>query len=189
MWTLFRPDDLQLERALAHATTASFTGPTSDDGTLPCPVGYRADEYRIRLGRGVACFLRGVDALNDWRQFPGGWVSLYPANVPPRVGASFVVQIQCPGFWWLCPDRVVGVDRDAADTRYAVTYSTLVGHAERGIERFSIVRDAQDAVDYVIHAVSRPAHPCVWLGWPLARWLQRSFAFQSLEVMRREVNS
>ena len=60
------------------------------------------------------------------------------------------------------------------------------GHAERGEERFLVEHDRRSgAVSYSVLAFSRPSHPLAWLGYPFARLLQRRFARDSREAMRR----
>jgi uncharacterized protein (UPF0548 family) len=49
-------------------------------------------------------------------------------------------------------------------------------------------RREDDSVFYDLYALSRPNHPIAWLGYPLARRLQRRFAKNSLQAMVRAIN-
>jgi uncharacterized protein (UPF0548 family) len=68
--------------------------------------------------------------------------------------------------------------------RYGFAVRTLLGHVERGEERFTVEwHAADDAVFYEVFAFSRPAHPLVSAAGPLARLIQRRFAVDSLRSM------
>jgi uncharacterized protein (UPF0548 family) len=61
---------------------------------------------------------------------------------------------------------------------------------ESGEERFSVEwRRDDDSVWYDILAFSRPRHLLARLAMPLSRSLQRRFARDSLEAMRRTIQS
>jgi uncharacterized protein (UPF0548 family) len=60
-------------------------------------------------------------------------------------------------------------------------------HVETGQEKFLIEFDpATGNVWYELEAVSRPRHPLVRLGFPIARALQHRFARDSHRRMREE---
>lgn len=81
--------------------------------------------------------------------------------------------------------RVVGLD-DASDTgsrRVSVTWATLRGHPERGIETFSASLRPDGVINVAIHARSRPGGIVVRLGSPLARRLQIRISRESLKLL------
>ena len=91
------------------------------------------------------------------------------------------------GLWWLNASRIIYViDESAPVQRFGFAYGTLPGHAECGEERFLIEWDqAEGSVWYDILAFSRPRHPLARLGYPLSRLVQKRFARESAEAIRR----
>ena len=149
------------------------------------PAGFNLDHNRIKLGSGVETFQLAVAALRNWKQFDLGWVKIVPSDIAIEVGATVAVQAQTFGFWSLNACRVVYViDEQEPVQKFGFAYGTLPDHAERGEERFTIEQQQDGSVFYDIFAFSRPQHPLVRLGFPLARRLQRRFARDSLAVMR-----
>src|SRR2546428_581867 len=145
------------------------------------------DHHRVELGRGAAAFGRACEALRRWEMFRIGWVELHPADAPIRVGTTVGVLVRVLGLWSLNPCRIVAlVEEGGAIERFGFVYCTLPGHAERGEEHFVVEwRHDDDVVAYDLRARSRPAHPLVWLGYPVARVLQRRFARESMRAMAR----
>ena len=94
------------------------------------------------------------------------------------------------GFWSLNASRVVYVvDDRGAQSRYGFAYGTLTEHAETGEERFTVeLRPEDQTVWYDIYAFSRP-NGLARAGYPLSGRLQRRFARDSKEAMRRAVGS
>ncbi|HYY05813.1 MAG TPA: DUF1990 domain-containing protein, partial [Candidatus Limnocylindria bacterium] len=126
-----------------------------------------------------------------WEMFRLGWVELYPADAPIRVGTTVGVLVRALGLWSLHPCRIVAlVDEGGVTRRFGFVYRTLPGHAERGEERFVIEwRLDDDVVTYELRARSRPARLLVWLGYPVARALQHAFARDSMRAMARAVHT
>lgn len=61
--------------------------------------------------------------------------------------------------------------------RFGFGYGMLPGRAERGEERFAVEWGCEDnAVHYAAFAFSRPNHSLAWVGYPLARLVQRRFS-------------
>ena len=78
------------------------------------------------------------------------------------------------------------IDEAGAVRRYGFAFGTLPGHMEQGEERFTVEWNHEDdSVHYDVLAFSRPNHPLAWLGFPLARALQRRFARDSKGAMTR----
>jgi len=91
------------------------------------------------------------------------------------------------GFWSLNGCRVVRAV-DEPGHRLAVSYGTLINHAESGEELFEVSLDIPTAaVSYRIRAVSRPRAAAALIGYPVARRLQARFRTDSVEAMRRAV--
>ena len=154
------------------------------------PAGYAVDHNRIRLGRGAETFERAVAALYAWRMFDIEWAMLVPANPPVEVGTTVAVLARHFGFHSLNPCRITyTIEEDLGGlARRGFAYGTLPEHGERGEERFSVEwRREDDSVFYDLYALSRPNHLLAWLGYPLARRLQRRFARDSLQAMVRAV--
>jgi uncharacterized protein (UPF0548 family) len=149
------------------------------------PPGYVVDRYRVRLGEGQEAYVRAGDALREWRQFDLGWVRLLPSGAPLEAGVTVGVLARHYGFWSLNPARIVYlVEETGAVERFGFGYGTLPGHAERGEERFGVEWNRKDgSVYYDVFAFSRPKHPLAWLGFPVARVLQRRFARDSKKAM------
>ena len=155
------------------------------------PKGYAVDRYRVRLGEGEEAFERAQEALRGWRQFDLGWAGIFPRGAPIEVGTTVAVLARHYGFWSLNAARVVyRIEErdDEAVERFGFAYGTLPGHGEKGEERFAVRWDHEDdSVHYDVLAFSRPNHTLAWLGYPLARTLQRRFARDSKRVMVRMV--
>ena len=155
------------------------------------PSGFFVDHNRVQLGRGVAVYKCAVNALKHWRQFDMRWVSVANDDEPIDVGGVVAVKVRAFGAWSLNACRIVYVvDEDGPIKKFGFGYGTLPGHIECGEERFSIEwckRD--DAVWYDILAFSKPHHPLTWLGLPFARMFQKRFARESMQRMRKEVES
>jgi uncharacterized protein (UPF0548 family) len=153
----------------------------------PLPDGYNHDHNRVQLGHGRVVFQRAVSALRHWQQFDLGWVRIVPEGVALELGATVAVEARTFGLWSLSAARVVYVMNEIdKSTRFGFAYGTLPDHVERGEERFLIDwSHDDDTVWYDILAFSRPRHPLVRLGGPLARQLQQRFARDSLSQLTR----
>jgi uncharacterized protein (UPF0548 family) len=174
-------------------------GATEGTATADQLPGYNVDHNRIRLGEGAETYERAVSALRSWRQFELGWVTVVPPGEPLAVGTTVAVRFKLFGLWWLNAARIVylidgntegsietGIDGgQAQNARFGFAYGTLPNHVECGEERFRVEWRADDSVWYDIHAFSRPKHPLVRLGYPVARILQRRFVKESLAVIAK----
>jgi uncharacterized protein (UPF0548 family) len=155
------------------------------------PTGYAVDHNRTRLGSGRGTFQRAVVALYAWKMFDIGWAWLVPAGAPVEVGTTVAVLAEHYGFYSLNPCRIsYTIEEDEGGlVRRGFAYGTLPGHGERGEERFTVEwRREDDSVFYDLYALSRPSHLIAWLGYPLARRLQRRFARDSLQAMVQATN-
>jgi uncharacterized protein (UPF0548 family) len=152
------------------------------------PPGYNVDHNRVQLGQGAAVFARAVEALRRWKMFDAGWIDLCWPNAPICVGSTVAVMARHYGFWSLNACRVVYVvDDGGAHSRYGFAYGTLPEHAETGEERFTVeLRPEDETVWYDIYAFSRPKG-LARADYPLSRRLQKRFARDSKQAMRRAV--
>ena len=151
------------------------------------PAGYTIDHNRTRLGEGEETYRRAVSALQSWKQFDLGWVTVVPAGKTLEAGTTVAVQAKVFGFWTLNAARIVYLidERQSQTARFGFAYGTLPDHVECGEERFTVEWDKDDSVWYDIYAFSRPQHPLVKLGFPIARSLQKRFVRESLATMTR----
>lgn len=191
MPTLLKPDRETMRefRDRQSGLTCSYAA-IGATATSP-PPGFVVDRTRIRLGSGESVFRAAVAALRRWEQFQLGWVQPWPTDVPHLPGEVVTVLARASGLWWLNACRIVYVvDETGATCRSGFAYGTLPGHAEMGEERFLIEWNrSDDSVWYDILAYSRPNHWLAWLGYPLARRLQKRFGRDSAAAMRRAVST
>ena len=149
------------------------------------PAGYAVDRYGVVLGEGRAVYERACAALDRFAMYPSAWTSIVRAgDGPVEPGLVFASVIRHLGFWSVNPGRVIDTLEGDPD-RAGFAFGTIVGHAERGEERFEVSRDPRsDEVRFDVVAFSRPAAPLARLGAPIARALQRRFARESCAAMR-----
>ena len=191
MFTLSEPSEREIERYLSSQSHLPFSYSEVGATHSTRPAGYTLDHNRIQLGSGIVVYERAVDALKQWRQFELGWVTIAPRGVKLERDATVAVKAWACGMWSLNACRVVYViDEQEPMRRFGFAYGTLPDHIERGEERFLIEWDQRDdSVWYDILAFSRPRHPLVRAGFPVARMLQKRFARDSLRVMKSLANS
>lgn len=70
-------------------------------------------------------------------------------------------------------------------TRRGFAYGTLPGHPESGEEAFIVELRGDDSVWLTIRAVSRPAHPALWLVYPVLRLMQAIFTSRYEHALTR----
>lgn len=150
------------------------------------PQKYDVDHNRIQLGSGAHMFAQACEALRQWKMFDIPWLSLCWPDAPIASGTTVAVLASHAGFRSLNACRIVYViEEHSACERYGFAYGTLPEHGERGEERFSVEFHPRDgSVWYDIYAFSRPRS---WarLGYPYARMLQRRFARESINAMKK----
>jgi uncharacterized protein (UPF0548 family) len=152
------------------------------------PAGYNADHNRIQLGTGAATFQLARQAIQNWQMFNIGWVKLFFDHTPIEVGRSVAPCAKHFGFYSLNVCRIVyTIDEER---RYGFAYGTLCEHIEQGEERFLVEWNPEDdAVWYDLFAFSKPRNLLARLGYPVSRALQKRFAEDSKQAMRRAVQS
>jgi uncharacterized protein (UPF0548 family) len=190
MFLFDEPSPQRISRFLDAQRDAPFSydevGATRKDAKTP--TGFAVDHNRARLGRGRDAFERAVAALYSWKMFDVGWARLVPADASVEVGTTVAVLARHYGFHSLNPCRIsYTIEEDEGDlVRRGFAYGTLPEHGERGEERFTVEWRSEDgSVFYDLYALSRPNHLLAWLGYPLARRLQRRFARDSQRAMVR----
>ncbi|MBS0262111.1 MAG: DUF1990 domain-containing protein [Planctomycetes bacterium] len=194
MLTLRKPSPATIRRFLAEQARLDFSYHVIGATAGAPAVGFTRDHTRVQLGAGAATFIAGTAALQRWQQFRLGWVEAGPADTPIRVGEVVAVVARVGPLWTLNSCRIVSVIDDSGDEsgdavdRFGFAYGTLPGHVEMGEERFLIEWNrTDDTVWYDILAYSRPRHPLVRLGYPLARLMQKRFARDSVAAMQADV--
>ncbi len=187
MILLKRPSDARIESFLSaqQALPFSYTEVgASRDGSPP---GYPVNRFRLQLGAGAEIYARAVDALRGWKMYALDWTTVCPAEAPQDAGMTIGVLAHHFGTWSLNATRIIyRIEERGSVERYGFAFGTLPGHVEQGEERFTIERrhEDEDAVWYELFAFARPKHILAWLGYPLARLIQRRFAEDSGEAMR-----
>ena len=186
MFRLTEPSADDVTRFIASQAALPFSYAEVGATQTSPPASYTVDHNRIQLGSGVAVYERAVAALQQWRHFDLGWVTIVPRGVKLEIGATVAVKTRTGGLWSLSAARVVYlINEEAPVKRFGFAYGTLPDHVERGEERFLIEWDtSDDTVWYDILAFSQPRHPLVRMGFPYARMLQKRFARDSLLVMK-----
>lgn len=200
MFLLSKPSSDVVERFIASQEklpfTYSQTGATLDlperravpaskqpRGIQSLP-GFTVDHNRVKLGEGKEIYERAVTALQRWRQFELGWLTIVPAGAPVSVGTTVAVRAHTFGLWSLSAARIVYlIEEDEEVKRFGFAYGTLPDHVECGEERFTVEWHTDDSVWYDLCAFSRPRHPLARMAFPLTRRLQRRFAKESLAAM------
>ena len=186
MFTLTEPSAETIRNFISSQTNAPFSYAEVGATQSELPSGYTVDHNRIQLGHGAEVFQCGVEALQQWRQFDLGWVTVVPRGVKLEQNAVVAVKARSGVLWSLSAARVIYlIDEEEPIRRFGFAYGTLLDHVERGEERFLIEWNKKDdTVWYDILAFSQPRHPMVRAGFFYARMLQKRFARESLAVMR-----
>lgn len=190
MYFLSKPDPDEIRTFLSAQKVQSFSyGHVGASRGRP-PRGYTTDHNRIRLGEGEEVFARAVKAIRQWKMFDMPWIQLCWPDAPIEEGATVAVLVSQLGFWSLNASRIVYViDENGSDKKFGFAYGTLVQHAERGEERFSVEFHSKDqSVWYDVCAFSKP-NLLARLAYPFARSLQKRFAADSKLAMQRAVSS
>jgi len=189
MFYFTRPSEFQIAAFLLRQTDLPFSYPEARcTQNLQAPVGYAADRYRVRLGDGAAVFHDARAAIERWAMFPRVMAEVYWPDAPIQAGSVVATLIRGCGLWTLNACRIVYViDEPGPPARFGFAYGTLVGHMERGEERFLVEQLPDGSVWFEIKAYSRPAHPLLWLGYPIVRRQQRRFGRLALLAMADEV--
>jgi uncharacterized protein (UPF0548 family) len=191
MFLLNEPSVDRIREFISSQTNSSFSYNEVGFSRNGAPSGYMIDHNRIKLGEGEEVYSRAVSAIERWKMFDLGWVRLFWPYTPIEVGSTVAVLIGHLSFWSLNATRIVYlIDEDGPVRRFGFAYGTLLNHAERGEERFSVEwRRDDNSVWYDLFAFSKPNHLLAKAGYPLSRTLQKRFARDSKQAMFKAVNS
>ncbi|MCA9073121.1 MAG: DUF1990 domain-containing protein [Planctomycetaceae bacterium] len=186
---LRKPPPETLRKILDSQAGLNFTYPNvgaTIEGT-DLPSGFVVDHTRALLGTGTETFEAAKSALRKWRQYAFPWLEAWPDDTPLEKGRDIATVAHVMGLWWVNICRIV----EAFDepNRFGYIYGTLPEHAECGEERFLIELSETGEVTYDILAFSRPYQWMPRLGYPLVRRVQKRFGRDSVESLRREVQT
>jgi uncharacterized protein (UPF0548 family) len=134
------------------------------------------------IGWGIKRFDRARLALRRLEQFKIPSTFVTPATHAAG-GARTMVVGRRAGLWTVGPVEVVSYEE--GETSVVCEIRTLAGHPLHGVERFELTRLPNGIVRLGIHAVSRPAVWWAWLGYPVVRWMQRSYRLDAVDHIRR----
>ncbi len=134
-----------------------------------------------------AAFERVRDRILGLRLFPPQSIVLH-ADTPDGRAALDATIVQHLFLGRLALEsgvRIVGLEdtSDGASRHVSLTWATLKGHPERGIETFSATLDHDGILQLAIRARSRPGLLLVRLGSPFARRLQVRLSHRSLALL------
>lgn len=190
LFCLREPSEKGVRRFISQQQHSVFSYSEVGASATEVPNRYNVDRNRILLGRGEGTWRRATEAIREWQMFNMPWVHLCWPTTPIEVGATVAVLVRHCGFYSLNAARIVYVvDEDGPIRRYGFAYGTLVEHAERGEERFTVEWDRSDGnVWYIILAFSLPHKRLAKLGYPMSRMLQRRFANASKAAMAAATN-
>lgn len=132
------------------------------------PDGYHHIDRRVAIGSGRTAYAAAARELLGWDMHRRSGLGVSTDSAKAEVGSTVVMTL---GFVRI-PCRVVYVVDE--DTRTGFAYGTLVGHPERGEERFVVEYDEADATVYAhITAFSKPGRWFTKLGGPAGRVVQK----------------
>ena len=148
------------------------------------PQGYFVNQRRIRLGYGEQVFATACEAFRRWRMFPSWLATVGYPDSPIEEGQVLAVIARFGFLRWVNFCRILSLVEETGPVRkWGFVYGTLREHALKGEERFQIEMYPDGAVWYDLLAYARPHHVLSWVGYPLARVLQKKFAASSIRSM------
>lgn len=188
MW-LRRPTSATVNRYLRSMSSQPLSYPhVGASNSSGCPSGYVVDCNRSCLGTGGEVFDRACAALRSWRMFDLPWLLLAWPDAPIEPGAIVAPVIYFGGVWWANACQIVYVmDDDRPHRRFGFAYGTLLGHLERGEERFLVEMLPDGGVWFEIRAFSQAAKLLSRIAYPLVRRGQLRFFADAHAAMLRAV--
>jgi len=171
LFCLRTPSVDEIREFITSQQHSVFSYPEVGASANELPNHYSVDRNRILLGTGEVTWHRAVDAIRGWQMFNMPWIRLCWPNTPIQVGRDVAVLVHHFGFCSLNAARIVYVvDEDGAIARFGFAYGTLIEHAERGEERFTVEWNrSEDQVWYSVLAFSVPNKALAKLGYPRGR--------------------
>ena len=190
MFCIRTPSLDEIQEFITRQQSSAFSYSEVGASAKEMPNLYNVDRNRILLGSGEVTWRRAVWAIRGWEMFNMPWIRLCWPTIPIQVGRDVAVLVHHFGFCSLNAARIVYViDEDGPVARFGFAYGTLMEHAERGEERFTVEWNrAEDQVWYSIVAFSVPNEALAKLAYPLSRMLQRRFGDGSKKAMLLATN-
>jgi uncharacterized protein (UPF0548 family) len=196
MFALRRPSPEALARVLADLDGAALTypeagatEPAATDSAAPLPSGYHHVRRSRVVGHGEPDWAAAAAGIRGWQMHRGQGFLVVPDDPPITAGTAVAsaIRLPGPGVHVVMACRIVWVV-DEPD-RFGFAYGTLPVHPESGEEAFVAHRDAAGAVTLTVTAFSRPRHPLVRLGGPIARRQQDRATDGYLDALQAHVAS
>ena len=152
-----------------HATPFSYpeVGATRQD---QLPRGYRHLELEVDVGRGQQRYEELAEQLLTWQIHARSGLSLQVSDERIRQGSVEIATLRLGPVKITTRCRVVYVVSEARRTEFA--YGTLLGHPERGEERFRVELTEDERVIFSLRAFSRNAWLLARLGAPVSNRVQ-----------------
>lgn len=171
MFVIGRPSDGRLSDVLDRMAGTPLTYPdegATADGAAGLPGGYAHMSARRAVGRGDADFAAARDAIRGWQLHRRQGFRVLPDTPPIVRGTEVLVAMPLAGpVHALATCRVVWVVDEPR--RFGFAYGTLDAHPASGEEAFVVEHDRSGEVSGHVLAFSRPHHPLMRLGGPIAR--------------------
>ena len=188
MFLLSRPSESQIESFLTQSQTLPLSYRPIGLAKEAAP-GFTSAELSETVGSGRQTFERAKVALTEWRHFKLGWVELFPRGASIEPGTVVAVLVHHLGLWSLNGCRVLYRIGDQGGATFGFAYGTLRNHAECGEEIFEVSLSEREEVIYRIRAVSKPRAALARIGYPFTRMFQAKFRHDSIQAMRRALES
>lgn len=134
------------------------------------PRGYRHLELQVDAGKGRQRYEQLAEQLLTWQIHARAGLLLQVSDEHVRQGSVLIATLALGPFKINTRCRVVYVVSDERRTGFA--YGTLVGHPERGEERFQVELSDDDRVIFSLRAFSRNAWLLARLGAPVSNRVQ-----------------
>jgi uncharacterized protein (UPF0548 family) len=132
------------------------------------------------LGKGKTVFEQAISNLEAWQMYQTSWTFIQAKTLQENMVNALLAKHF--GFYSVQVIKVVYILREPKRVAFAI--GTLPSHAEQGEERFMVEILEDGNVYYDILAFSKPRHVLAKLGYPLSRYLQKTFAKDSLKAMQ-----
>ncbi len=189
MFLLTKPNEAFIRSFIDRCSDSDYSYADVGFSSTGSPQKYNMDHNRILIGHGPEDFEKAKTAIRGWKMFDMPWVELCWPDTPMEVGKNVAVLVNHFGFYSLNACRIVYlIDEVVEIDRFGFGYGTLSEHGETGEERFSVEFHPETGeVWYDLYAFSKPNHPLAKLGYPVSRMLQKRFAADSKEAMKRFV--
>ncbi len=147
------------------------------------PAGYHHLRAERIVGHGRDDFERAADDLFAGSVQRRAGADIHLSESPLRMGTHMRMQLRFGPLAFKIPCLVVWAERTAESCGFA--YGTLLGHPERGEERFELyLADSGDVISEIV-AFSAPARWFTRLGGPITRLVQTKMTDRYLKALDR----